>query len=95
MNLMRTAGSDIKHDVLMEANRESVLVEKTVTYALEVDGRIYLVEQVPARVNPETGEQFFSPKTVSVLQSIFSANVIPERVIETPVYNFLMLGEVK
>ena len=44
------------------------LVEKTVTYHIEVDGRLLLVENVPARVNVETGERYFAPETVERLQ---------------------------
>jgi hypothetical protein len=39
-------------------------VERLVTYTLEFEGKFYIVENVPARVNEETGEQFFSPSTV-------------------------------
>ena len=40
------------------------LVERTVTYHIEVAGRLILVENVPARVNIETGETYYSPETV-------------------------------
>ena len=33
------------------------LVERTVTYHIEVAGRLILVENVPARVNIETGRR--------------------------------------
>jgi hypothetical protein len=32
--------------------------------------QVFMVENVPARVNEETGEQFFSPSTVERLQQI-------------------------
>ena len=35
------------------------MVETEVTYPLEQDGKFVLIEQVPARVCSETGEQFF------------------------------------
>jgi hypothetical protein len=35
------------------------MIETKVTYTLERDGHFYLVENVPARISPETGEQFF------------------------------------
>ncbi len=40
-------------------DREEKLVERRVTYTLERKGKFYIVENVPARVNEETGEQFF------------------------------------
>lgn len=42
-------------------NGEEKLVERRVTYTLEHQGKFYIVENVPARVNEETGEQFFLP----------------------------------
>ncbi|GAB4279902.1 MAG: hypothetical protein Fur0025_07490 [Oscillatoriaceae cyanobacterium] len=46
------------------------LVEQTVTYSIKINGKIYAIENVPARVNMETGEQFFSPDTVERLHQI-------------------------
>ena len=46
------------------------LVKKNVTYHIEFDGRLFLIENVPARVNVETGERHFSPETVERLQHI-------------------------
>jgi hypothetical protein len=63
-------------------------VEQTVTYTLEVQGRFILVEQVPARVSLRTGERFFSPDTVERLQEIIWDRRVPNRVIETPVFEF-------
>jgi hypothetical protein len=64
------------------------LVEQTVTYSLETNGKFFLIENVPARINVETGEQFFSPSTVEHLQKIILNQKNPVRFIETPVYNF-------
>ena len=46
------------------------LVERKVTYTLEVNGQLILIENVPARVNLETGEQLFSPATVARLHEM-------------------------
>jgi hypothetical protein len=43
------------------------LVEKKVTYTLIKDGQVYIVENVPAQVDIETGEQYFLPETVEHL----------------------------
>ena len=65
------------------------MVEEKVTYTLEKDGKfIIIIENVPARVCVETGEQFFSPETVERLQQIAWEQAPPKRVIETPVYEF-------
>ena len=67
---------------------EEKLVERRVTYMLEHEGKFYIVENVPARVNEETGEQFFSPSTVERLQRTILQPGKPNRVIQTPVYEY-------
>lgn len=64
------------------------LVDKRVTYTLEHGGRLYIVENVPARVDEETGEQYFAPATVERLQEVIRGKQEPNRVIATPVYNY-------
>ena len=41
--------------------RPEQFMEQKVIYVLLKDGKLYVIENVPARVNQETGEQFFSP----------------------------------
>ena len=65
------------------------MVETEVTYPLERDGKFVLIEQVPARVCNETGEQFFSPKTVEQIHNIINERTAPKKTIETPVYEFV------
>lgn len=64
------------------------LTERRVTYTLEFEGKFYIVENVPARVNEETGEQFFDPATVERLQKTIGGKSKPSKVIETPVYYY-------
>ena len=64
------------------------IVKTEVTYTLEHDGRFFLIEHVPARVCRETGEQYFSPETVEHLQDIIKSKKKPDRVLETPVYEY-------
>ncbi|PZO34812.1 MAG: hypothetical protein DCF17_19820 [Shackletoniella antarctica] len=47
----------------MATEWQETLVEKQVTYTLNLNGQVILIENVPARVDEETGEQFFSPPT--------------------------------
>ncbi|HRX04143.1 MAG: YgiT-type zinc finger protein [Anaerolineae bacterium] len=63
-------------------------VNKTVTYVLDDDGKIIVVENVPARVCVETGERLFSPETVERLQQVIWEHEKPVRILETPVYEF-------
>jgi YgiT-type zinc finger domain-containing protein len=65
------------------------MIEQKVTYTLEMNGQFFLVENVPARVCVETGEQFFSPKTVERLQQMILGQEQPIRVIETPVFKYV------
>ena len=64
------------------------LVERNVTYVLDLNGQLIIVENVPARVNVETGEQLFSPDTVEHLQKMVWQRSKPKRVIQVPVYEY-------
>jgi len=64
------------------------MTETEVTYTLELGGKFYIIEHVPARVCQETGEQFFSPKTVERLQALIKGGKKPVRVIEIPVFEY-------
>lgn len=72
----------------MTTRQEDKLVDRRVTYTLEMDGKFYIVENVPARVDEETGEQFFSPSTVERLHGIVLGYAKPGKVINTPVYEY-------
>jgi len=67
---------------------EEKLVEQQVTYTLLKDGKFFIIERVPARVNVETGEQFFSPQTVERLQRIIWGERQPVRFVQAPVFEF-------
>lgn len=68
-----------------------IMVEQKVTYFLELDNKFFIIENVPARVNLETGERFFSPETVERLQQTIWEQKQPTRVIEMPVFEFATL----
>jgi len=68
--------------------REENFVEQKVIYTLLKDGKFFIIEHVPARVNVETEEQFFSPQTVERLQRIIWGERQPVRFIQTPVFEF-------
>ena len=71
----------------MSERRENLL-DSRVTYTLQHDGKFYIVENVPARVDQDTGEQFFSPATVERLQKWIFDKEAPNRIVETPVYRY-------
>ena len=72
----------------MTSEWQEKLVEKQVTYTLNLNGKMIVVENVPARVNQETGEQFFSPSTVEHLQQTILEGKEPDHYVKVPVYNF-------
>lgn len=65
------------------------MIKRNVIYTLEVEGRLVVVENVPARVCEETGEQYFSPETVERLQQLIWEEKEPKRTIEVPVFEFV------
>ena len=67
---------------------KETMVDTKVTYTLERGGKSFIVENVPARVYRETGEQYFAPETVEHIQAIIKGSKRPDKVIETSVYNY-------
>lgn len=72
----------------MQTQSDERLVSRLVTYTIERDGELVIVEHVPARVNLETGERLFAPDTVRRLQQIVWERRTPTRTVETPVFEF-------
>jgi YgiT-type zinc finger domain-containing protein len=72
----------------MKIDWQETLVEKQVTYTLNLNGKIVFIENVPARVNEETGEQFFSASTVERLQQTILDRQEPDHFVQVPVYNY-------
>jgi len=67
---------------------KETMIETKVTYTLEHDGKFYLIENVPARVCRETGEQYFTPETVEHIRAVIKTKKKPAKVIETPVFEY-------
>ena len=72
--------------------RNETLAENEVTYHIELDGRLFLIENVTPRVNVETGEKQFLPETVERLQQVVWERCRPVRTIETLVYEYASLA---
>jgi hypothetical protein len=64
------------------------ITNQKVTYTIQRDGQFFIIENVPARVSRETGEQFFSPETVEKLHSLILGDGKPSKFIEAPVYEY-------
>ncbi len=72
----------------MSDKQKERLIERRVTYTLEMEGKLYIVENVPARVDEETGEQFFAPSTVERLHETILGRTEPSKLMEIPVYEY-------
>ena len=64
------------------------VTDQRVTFTVELDDRLVVVENVPAKVCGQCGERLFSPDTVEKLQKTAWERNNPVRVIETPVFDF-------
>ena len=73
--------------MIVGKNRD-FLINDRVTYTLEIDGKFYSIENVPATVDKLTEEYFFSPTTVNNLQRIVLSG-LEDNSIETAVYQYL------
>ena len=73
--------------MLVEQPKED-LIECYVTYTVHFKGELMMIENVPARVNQETGEELFSPQTVERLQQVLWKQNPPKRIIKVPVFEF-------
>jgi len=58
---------------------QETFIQTEVTYALNVGERLVVIENAPARVCRETGEQLFAPETVEHLQQLVSGAAQPRR----------------
>ncbi len=58
----------------MKINKCSVckgnLIHKDITYTQELEGKVYVVSDVPALVCSQCGEQYLSPETVDSIQKV-------------------------
>lgn len=70
---------------LQEQLAESGLVEALVTHTMEVDGQLIIIEQVPALIDPVTGERFFTGETVDRLSETVRQRQLV-RMMAAPVY---------
>ena len=64
------------------------LIQTRVRYILDLEGKLFVFENVPARVNSITGEQFFSPATVRQIQQIALSANPPTQTIQVGLYEW-------
>lgn len=63
----------------MNKSRKGPLSGRRVTCTLEMGDESYIIENVPARVDRKTGEQFFAPSTVECLQEPILGQAEPSK----------------
>jgi hypothetical protein len=63
-------------------------IDSKVTYTINLDGNLYVIENVPARISERTGEQLFSPETVEQIHRIIRGGRPPVRTLQVGVFEF-------
>lgn len=66
----------------------SPMNEQMVTYTIQLDDKLVVVEHVPAKVCGQCGERLYSPATVDRLQKTVWEQRSPSRMLQTPVFDF-------
>ena len=79
---------DRKTRSTLPAYPKETIVERLVTFTLNMNGNVFVIENVPASVVLQTGEELFSPETVTRIQELIGGEQEPIRVMETPVFDF-------
>ena len=62
--------------------------ERLIRYSLSIDDGLVVVDHVPAQVCSQCGEITLRPEVVDALQKTIWRKRKPNRMIETPVYEF-------
>lgn len=66
---------------------------KKITYTQELEGKVYVVSDVPALVCTQCGEQYLSPDTVDEIQNVIEKGEQKKLkpIQQIPVFNFPQL----
>ena len=63
------------------------LEERLIRYLSEFEGRVIIIENVPAEVCTQCGEKVFRPEAVEKIQRLVWEQPSPKRRVEVPVYD--------
>jgi HTH-type transcriptional regulator / antitoxin MqsA len=66
----------------------SPMREEMVTYTIQLDEKLVVVEHVPAKGCTQCGERLYSADTVERLQTTAWEQRSPSRVLQAPVFDF-------
>ncbi len=64
------------------------MTEQGVTYRIELQDKLVVVENVPAKVCIQCGERLYSAEIVERLQQTVWEQKAPSKVLSTPVFDF-------
>lgn len=67
------------------------VVERNVSYTIEFNERLHIIEHVPAKECLQCGERLYAPETVEKIQNAIWQNRTPDRVIKTPVVDYMAI----
>jgi YgiT-type zinc finger domain-containing protein len=71
-----------------QASHTEDFVDRRVRYKVDLGDRIVVIENVPARVCEQTGEEFFAPETAERIWKIVHGSERPARVMQADVYDY-------
>lgn len=63
------------------------LREKTVTHLQSYQGKVYILENVPAEVCTQCGEVLLRPEVLEKMQQLVWSGAAPKRTAKVPVYD--------
>lgn len=69
---------------------KATLKEKEITYTQELEGKVYVVSDVPALVCPQCGEQYLSTDTADEIQKVIEQGEKGKKrpIRQIPVFHF-------
>lgn len=63
------------------------LAKRTVTHPQSYQGKIYILENIPAEVCSQCGEVLLRPDVLEKMQQLIWSGVVPRRTTQVPVYD--------
>jgi HTH-type transcriptional regulator/antitoxin MqsA len=76
-----------KHMKSCPVCKSEALAERTIRTTLDYGGRIYIVENVPAKICDECGEVLLRPDTAKALERLVREGKPPHHAESVPVYD--------
>jgi YgiT-type zinc finger domain-containing protein len=68
------------------------LEERLVQYEYRWEGKLFVFEDVPARVCRQCGERYFDAAAVKAMEAAVLERLEPKRVLQVPVFSFSELA---